>query len=266
MLVPRHYLDQIPEDSKAAITASNLLGDKYVDISKGTSPRHVKDGGEIGSQLTQDIPEILAQASGWLTQFQGILVRVDALLATAEHGQGTAGRLFNDTSLERMFSDTDREVSQIEEATKTGNGAIAHLSDLSDAVNKTTQRLNDIVAEVNKKEPYYAQISDEGKAAMADATADLDEAKKMLDDLNAGRGAAGQLLKGDEIDKRLTEIRTKIDAAVGKMNSGEGTIGQLMINPKLTDALAAASNEFHAATKAFAAHPKKFMTIRVTLF
>src|ERR1700680_2679330 len=68
MVIQEKYLDQIPEDSKSAISAANLLGSKYVNITKGTHPKHVEPGGEIASLQTQDIPEILAQSSSLLSQ------------------------------------------------------------------------------------------------------------------------------------------------------------------------------------------------------
>ena len=36
MKLSRKYLELIPDDSRAAISASNLLGDKYINITKGT--------------------------------------------------------------------------------------------------------------------------------------------------------------------------------------------------------------------------------------
>src|SRR5580693_3448695 len=73
MVIQEKYLNQIPEDSKSAISSANLLGSKYVNITKGTHPKHVEPGGEIQSLATQDIPELLAQSSSLLAQFQTIL-------------------------------------------------------------------------------------------------------------------------------------------------------------------------------------------------
>jgi len=48
----------------------------------------VEDGSEIASLQTQDVPEILAQSSSLLSQFQTILGRLDGLLTGVESGQG----------------------------------------------------------------------------------------------------------------------------------------------------------------------------------
>src|ERR1700722_9275362 len=43
MLVSPDYLAQIPVDSLVGIGAANLLGDKFLNITKGQSPEHVKE-------------------------------------------------------------------------------------------------------------------------------------------------------------------------------------------------------------------------------
>ena len=48
-------------DSVVGISAANLLGDKFINITKGQSPEHVKDGAELQPLESQDIPELLKQ-------------------------------------------------------------------------------------------------------------------------------------------------------------------------------------------------------------
>src|SRR5215472_7357493 len=49
MSVKSRMLTQIPEDSKAGVDASNLLGDKFINIIKGDKPIPIKDGGTLQS-------------------------------------------------------------------------------------------------------------------------------------------------------------------------------------------------------------------------
>ena len=51
-----------------------------------------------------------------------------------------------------------------------------------------------------------------------------------------------------------------------KLNSGQGTLGQLMVNPQLYEALTGATREFQSLAEGLRANPKKFLTIRLTLF
>ena len=61
MQVNGKYLAEIPVDSVAEITAANLLGDKFINITRGKETRTVNAGDELRSLESQDIPELMAQ-------------------------------------------------------------------------------------------------------------------------------------------------------------------------------------------------------------
>jgi phospholipid/cholesterol/gamma-HCH transport system substrate-binding protein len=66
MLVSGKYLSQIPVDSVAEISAANLLGDKFINITRGQDTRTVNPGDELKSLAGQDIPELMAQMTNTL--------------------------------------------------------------------------------------------------------------------------------------------------------------------------------------------------------
>src|ERR1700730_5964346 len=63
MQIRARYLPDIPVHSVAGIAAANLLGDKFINITKGKDPKHVEDGGTLPSEAGKDIPELLKRAS-----------------------------------------------------------------------------------------------------------------------------------------------------------------------------------------------------------
>ena len=73
-------------------------------------------------------------------------------------------------------------------------------------------------------------------------------------------------LGNDALHKRVEELIAKINGTVDKINAGQGTIGQLMVNPQLYDALTGATREFQSLAHDARANPKKFLTLRLTLF
>ena len=85
-------MKDIPEDSTAAVTAANLLGSKFIDITKGASATPVKPGGELRSLQTQDIPELMAQSANLINTLQDISKRTDAMLADIDAGQRQPGQ------------------------------------------------------------------------------------------------------------------------------------------------------------------------------
>ena len=58
----------------------------------------------------------------------------------------------------------------------------------------------------------------------------------------------------------------KFNGTIDKINSGQGTLGQLVVNPELYESLNGATHEFQALAKDMRTNPKKFLTIRLTLF
>jgi phospholipid/cholesterol/gamma-HCH transport system substrate-binding protein len=85
-------------------------------------------------------------------------------------------------------------------------------------------------------------------------------------DLNAGKGTAGKLLKSEELSQRLNQLLGKLNTTVDKINSGQGSLGQLVVNPALYDSLNGATREFQGLAKDMRTNPKKFLTIRLTIF
>jgi phospholipid/cholesterol/gamma-HCH transport system substrate-binding protein len=268
MVIQERYLEQVPEDSKAGISAANLLGDKYINITRGSHPKHVQPGGEIEALETQDIPEIIAESSHLLSQFETIVTRVDGLLAIVENGQGNIGKLIKDDSLYDRLNATAGEVEQLVKDVKNSNGTISHLlydDTLYQDIRKPIQRLDDMLAQVQQakgsagKLVYDPQLYD-------DARLTIGEAKAMLENLNKGKGTAGKLLNDDQIYTQLNQIAAKVNTAIDKINSGQGTIGQLVVNPQLYDSLNLTAREMTNLVKDMRASPKKFLTIRLVLF
>jgi phospholipid/cholesterol/gamma-HCH transport system substrate-binding protein len=268
MKISKKYLELMPDDSRAAISASNLLGDKYINITKGSHPRHVEAGGEIESVTTQDIPEILTQASGLLGQFQTILGRVDGLLAIVDAGQGNVGKFLKDDSLYDRLNAIAGEVAQLVKDVKNSDGTVSKIlysDELYKDLRRVIQRTDDMLAQVQQgkgtagKLLYDPAIADETRAT-------IQEAKLMLDNLNKGKGTAGKLLTDDQMSKQMSAVLEKVSTAIDKLNQGQGTLGQLMVNRELYDSMNGASRELNGLLADMHKNPKKFLTIKLVLF
>jgi len=99
--------DILRQDSVASIQSEGLLGDKYVDVSFGSMDAARLKGGEtIDSQPPLDISDLFQKANGILDTGEGALQNIqsatdsmDQIMAKLNTGQGTAGKLINDTTL-----------------------------------------------------------------------------------------------------------------------------------------------------------------------
>jgi phospholipid/cholesterol/gamma-HCH transport system substrate-binding protein len=268
MKVQSKYLREIPVDSVAGIAASNLLGDKFINITKGRAARAVEDGAELKSLTAQDIPELMAQSANLLQSFQAIVNRVGALLAGIEAGKGNLGKFVRDEELYDRLNSLASEGQKLMADVRTGGGTISKLiydPALYDEIRAPINRLNALLAGLQGGEGTAGKLLKD-PALFDEARQTMAEMRSLLADLNAGKGTAGKLMKDDQLYRRMDELTAKLSGVVDKIDSGQGTLGQLMVNPALYDALTGATREFQSLAKDVRANPKKFLTIRLTLF
>ncbi|MGH9558278.1 MAG: MlaD family protein, partial [Bryobacteraceae bacterium] len=93
------YMGQIPVDSKAQIAQPNLLGTRYINITKGTSPRTIQPGGELQNAETTELTDLFQQGNTARAALKEILKIMDDVLSAVQTGQGTIGKFLVDPTL-----------------------------------------------------------------------------------------------------------------------------------------------------------------------
>ncbi len=268
MQVQKRFLQDIPVDSQASIAASNLLGDKFININKGTSTKHVEPGAELQSVKAQDIPELFAQSTNLLVSLQSIIGRLDNLLAGVEQGKGNLGLFVKDTQLYDRLNAIAAEGQKLMVDARTGGGTISKLlydPTLYNEIQAPIKRIDDMLADLQAGQGTAGKLLKD-PALYNDARDTIAELHGLVNDLNAGKGTAGKLLKDDQLHQRITDLTAKLNTTLDKINSGQGTLGQLAVNPALYDSLNSATREFQGLMNDFRKNPKKFLSIRLTLF
>jgi phospholipid/cholesterol/gamma-HCH transport system substrate-binding protein len=262
------FMKEIPEDSTAAISAANLLGNKFIDITKGQSATPVKPGGELRSLQTQDIPELMAQSANLIETLQDIAKRLNGMLADIDAGKGNIGKLLKDEELFARLNGIAAEGQQLLADVRNGRGTISKLlydDNLYEEIRAPIKRIDAMLADLQQGQGTAGKLLKDPQV-YDEARQTLDEMRKLTQDLNAGKGTAGKLLKDDALYKQFNELTAKLDSTIDKINSGQGTVGQLMVNPQLYDAMNGAMHEFQGLAKDMRANPKKFLRIKLAIF
>ena len=268
MMVDERNLADIPVDSHTGIAAANLLGDKFINITKGVAQQHVKAGDVLASLQAQDIPQLMNQMAGLLQSFQGIVGRADGLLAGVEQGKGNLGLFLKDRELYDRLNGIASEGQQLLSDIRHGSGTLSKLlydDSLYQEFRAPIQRLDAMLADLQNGQGTAGKLLKD-PALFNDATQTLNEIKSLVADLNAGKGTAGKLLKDEQLNQRLNDLLTRLNTTVDKIDAGQGTIGQLVVNPQLYQELDGTTREFQALAKDIRANPKKFLRIKLGLF
>jgi phospholipid/cholesterol/gamma-HCH transport system substrate-binding protein len=268
MMVKKKFLVDIPVDSIATIAAANLLGDKFINITRGQSKQTVQPGAELRSLAGQDIPELMAQSANLLQSFQTIVKRVDSLLAGVEAGKGNIGLLLKDDELYRRLNGIASEGQKLLGDLRTGNGSLSRLiysDEFYQELRSPIRRIDKMLADLDAGQGSAGKLLHD-PALYDEMNKTVAEIHTLIADANSGKGTVGKLLKNDELHQRVQELLTKLNITIDKVNSGQGTLGQLLQNPQLYESMTGATREFQALAKDMRANPKKFLTIRLALF
>lgn len=266
--IPAKSLKLIPSDSVASISAPNVLGSKFINITMGKSSSTVRPGQEIASLNTAEFEDIVKQGYSVLTSLQGIVTKVDGLINQIQSGQGSIGKLLVDETLYNHVLTIVDSVQALANALNSDKGTLGKLiydKELYGQVQGSLTRVDAMLQDIQSGQGTAGKFLKD-PALYNESQKTVAEIRKLAEDLNAGKGTAGKLLKSDELHSQLLATIGKLDTIMDKVNAGQGTIGQLLVNSQLYDNLTATTREMEGLMKDFRANPKKFLRIKLALF
>jgi phospholipid/cholesterol/gamma-HCH transport system substrate-binding protein len=253
--VKERYLREIPVDSVVGLASDNLLGDQFIGIRRGRSPQHIQAGAELGNTQTQDITRMMGQMTLQLERLQAVMTRADKLMSSVGAGSGAIGKIVQNPQLQ-TGAGVSGELDQLMAAVQHGHGTITKLfyEDPLDAqLQAPLKRLDAIMASAEGTSARLKEFKDGVERATG-------EFQTLETEIKAAKGSFAKL---DQLQARFDELTVKIDGMMDKINSGQGTAGQLTVNLQLNEALAGTAREFQELAKGLKANPRKFIALRL---
>jgi phospholipid/cholesterol/gamma-HCH transport system substrate-binding protein len=268
--------DRIRGDSIATLAQQGFLGDRVIDISPGTrSAAAVPNGGEIQSAPQAGLSQVFQGANDILVQFNNVGKQLQQLMDAINKGEGTIGMFLHDdqfyVNLNRTIVDAQRLVQRV----RDGEGAIGRLindSKLYDDMRKITSDLQLVASDIRegrgtagkflRDEEMYRQASE----AVTKANSAIEKADRLIAEVESGRGTIGKLFKEEKLHSDLESSIASLRTVSNKIERGEGTVGKLMHDDKLYNNVNELSAEMVKMLYDFRQNPKKYLSIKVSLF
>ena len=112
-------------DSVTSLETAGVLGETYLDIdsSQAVGPQ-LQDGDTLPTQVHPDFNQVVRASQSTLQNMDALLKRADRILAFAESGKGSLGKLIYDPLLYNRFSDTVAEFQKIVAQIGNGEGSL----------------------------------------------------------------------------------------------------------------------------------------------
>jgi phospholipid/cholesterol/gamma-HCH transport system substrate-binding protein len=258
MKISSDYASQVRQDSKASLETVGVLGDTVVDISsKAATKAPIADGGELGTNETPSLADVIKSSQGTIEQLNTILAKVDTVVDAISTGKGSIGQLIQNPDLFNRANATVAELQSLVDAIANGKGSIGKLvvDDTLDDVSKQIDSGQGSVGKLIKDPTLYNNLQQS-----------TDSLNKLLADVNAGKGGLGIIAKDPQFAAKLNDTVTRLDSILARADNGEGTLGQLVRNPSLYDHADETIGNVNHLVTAIRENPKTYLTFHVKIF
>jgi phospholipid/cholesterol/gamma-HCH transport system substrate-binding protein len=269
MRVAKKYQDEIRADSEADQTTAGLLGDSYLNITRGSPGQPViPDDGVVKSHQEKDIKQIVQNADDVISNLRVLSERLNDITTQITQGKGSIGRLLYDETFYNRLNATIGSVQTLIAQTENGQGTIGKFLVDPTVYNKTVatlDRLNQLVDQVQNGQGSLGRfISDPAVYnQLKDLTA---KTNTLIDNINQGQGTLGKLVTDKQLYDRLNSSMGHIETITGRIDQGTGTLGKLSTDPTLFNNLSTSSESLKEFLTEFRKNPRKYLTLHLSLF
>ncbi len=266
--IARTYQKQIRTDSVASIETVGLLGDSYINVSRGTTGEELPDGGAVKTLPKADITAVVQNTNDVIMNLTTLSSKLEDISTQIQAGKGTLGKLIYDQALYNKMDATVSAAQAMVNRVSSGEGTIGKLMADDTLYNRTLStidRLNQIMDDVQHGNGSLAKfISD--PSAYNNLNRLMASGNSLIDGINQGHGSLGKLVKDEEMYNRLNSTLAHMDTIATRIDQGQGTLGKLSTDSSLFNSL----NETAQSMKEFLTElrkdPKKYLTVKMHIF
>jgi phospholipid/cholesterol/gamma-HCH transport system substrate-binding protein len=269
MKVSTKYGFDLRRDSVISLETAGVLGETYLDIDSSQAVGAiVQDGDTLATQVHPDFNQVVRASQSTLENMDALLKRADRILAFAESGKGSLGKLIYDPTLYNRISATVADLQGMVEEVAKGHGSLGALINKNDAYDKflaTLDKMNAVIDDVQAGKGTAGKLLKD-PSLYDNANDTMANIKKVSETINSGKGTIGRLVEDDELAKKLDTTITKLSELTSELEAGQGTAGKLFKDETLYNNANQMITEASALVKAVKENPKKYLSIKLHIF
>lgn len=267
--IARAYQPEIRTDSVASVETVGLLGDSYVDITRGTAGHEViADGGAVKTAEKADIAAVMQNTNEVILNLNSLSAKLDDITTQIQAGKGSMGKLLYDQGLYNKMDATISSAQILVDRAQRGEGTIGKLMIDETLYNRTLatlDRLDQVIDDVQHGNGSLAKfISD--PSAFNNLNRLMSNGNTLIDSINQGHGTLGKLAKDEQLYNRMNSTLARMDSITARIDQGQGTLGKLSTDASLFNNLSESSQSLKEFLADFRKNPKKYLTIRLHIF
>lgn len=267
--ISRAYQDEIRSDSLASVETVGLLGDGYVNITRGTPEQEViADNGAVKTAEKADIAAVMQNTNQVIMNLNSLSAKLDDITTQVQAGKGSIGKMIYDQTLYNKLNAAISTAQTLIDRTQQGEGTIGRLMVDETLYNRTLgtlDRLDKVIDQIQNGEGSMAKfISD--PSAYNNLNRLLTNGNTLIDNINQGHGTLGKLAKDGQLYDRMNSTLAHVDTITARIDQGQGTLGRLSTDPTLFNNLRDSSQSLKEFLSDFRKDPKKYLSIKLHIF
>ncbi len=187
----------IPDDSVAKVQGKGLLGEKFIEISPGTSPVFVADKGTLDKSVSPaNLDEMVAKLSAALDDVKAVTESLRDSFASADGEQGLKPLMNKVNALMAHLDEAALGIrDMVAENRPNVRSGIANIKDASGNINE--------VVKENRENFKTAMANLKTSSEKLDVI--MDNIKQVSAKLEKGEGTIGRLIQDEEVYNNLNQ-------------------------------------------------------------
>jgi len=262
------YSDQIRTDSTATLVTQGLLGNRYVEITRGVSGTVIPRDGVIASGIVPEMSDVVQRGYDVVQNLGVLETQISDIVTSVNKGEGTIGKFLKDPSLYNRMNDSVEKIDAMIGSVQQGQGSFGKVyasDELYNKIDTTVTNLNDTLAAVRDQKGIVGQLIYD-PAMAANVRGITEKGNKLFSDIEAGKGTLGKFATDDAAYNNFRDATANVRDATAKLNSNQGTLGKMFSDPALYDNMTGLTGDMRLLISDFRQNPKKFLQIKLGIF
>jgi len=269
MRVPVTYQKEIRQNSEASLATAGLLGEAFVDISRGSLDQAViPDGGVVKSVEEPDIKAIVQNTNDVITNLRVLSAKLNDVTGQIQAGRGTLGRTIYDDALYNRINQAADDMRELVARINRGEGTIGKLMSDETLYQRSVasvDRLSKILDDVQGGKGTLGKfLNDPSLFNQVEQT--VARANTLIDNINKGEGTLGKLATDPQLYNRINDTLARVNVVTTRIEQGQGTLGKFSTDPTLYNNLSTSAQSLREFLTEFRKNPRKYLSVRVRLF
>jgi phospholipid/cholesterol/gamma-HCH transport system substrate-binding protein len=266
MSIVTDALKYLKKDSSANIMTLGLLGDKYVEITPGsTEAEGLRSGDTITGKTQTEIQDVVQASQGSIAKISDFVGMLEEILVKIEKGQGSVSRFIQDPAVYENLKEAVKELTTLVRKIESGEGTMGRLLNEDVLYTDVASSVKDIklfAQSLKKSEGTLNKIINDPSLydRFQKASTSLDTFTQKL---ASSKGTVNRLIEDDSLYENLNSASEKMNKVLERIDNGEGLMGSLVKDDELSTELKSTLKELNALIKDIKENPKNYFKFSI---